>query len=229
MVSVPSVKAKDTLDKIIKNFYGDSSFVKKFGDNRIFNSDQNLVGQTIKMPSKYELEDTTPKSHIRNLELNPPHGLKQILATFGNIHDYIRNDGTIDPTWEIDHLVHVVLPFPIPLSWDQSKNVTRLYCHKKLSEIFHEVFATIKREGLKNEIKTFGGCFNFRRTRKSGEFSTHSWGIAIDLNPLTNLPGRPGDMNAKIVDIFSEFSFKWGGNWSGDKMDPMHFQFCTGY
>jgi hypothetical protein len=98
-----------------------------------------------------------------------------------------------------------------------------------LIETFPEVFAAIEREGLKDEIRSFGGCYNFRSKRTSGKLSTHSWGIAIDLNLETNAQGTSGGMNPDVVEIFRRFAFKWGGDWSGKSKDPMHFQFCTGY
>jgi D-alanyl-D-alanine carboxypeptidase len=66
-------------------------------------------------------------------------------------------------------------------------------------------------------------------TRTNTKPSTHSWGIAIDLNPETNAQGTAGDMDAGVIEIFRGAGFKWGGDWEGGTRDPMHFQFCTGY
>ena len=131
--------------------------------------------------------------------------------------------------WEADQLLRAPLPYPIPLSWDQTKQVANLYGHKKLTELFPEVFREIDRRGLKNQIRTFGGCFNFRSKRGGSKLSVHSWAVAIDLNPETNQMGTPGYMNPEIVEIFKAFGFTWGGDWSGKSKDPMHFQFCSGY
>jgi hypothetical protein len=152
------------------------------------------------------------------------------VATFGNIFEFINaEDGRLDPRWEAQHLAHAPLPFPIPLSWDRSKVVSKLYCHERLIDVFPRVFASIEQEGLRDEIRTFGGCFNFRSKRTSGKLSTHSWGIAIDLNPETNPQGKPGNMHPGVVAIFRQFGFTWGGEWPGKSKDPMHFQYCTGY
>ena len=82
---------------------------------------------------------------------------------------------------------------------------------------------------LRDKLRSYGGCFNFRAKRSGSKLSTHAWGIAIDLNPETNGMGRDGDMPAGIVRVFESFGFTWGGRWSGAGKDPMHFQFCSGY
>jgi len=135
------------------------------------------TGQTIEVPSKKELLGIAePPS---NSLLVPPNGLAEIRTTFGDIINYLREDGTLDPAWERNELARAPLPFPIPLSWDRTKLVTTLYCHKKLTEVFPAVFSAIDKEGLRKEVKTYGGCFNFRSKRTSGKFSTHSWGIPL--------------------------------------------------
>jgi hypothetical protein len=230
------IQKGDTLRKIAKNFYGEPSLSKKLADyNGILNPDLIVIGQNIEVPSKSELlgeviEPPAPDgSTDNNISLATPNGLEEILATFGDIYQFITEDGRLDPHWGSNHLGRVPLPFPIPLSWNPSHSITKLYCHKKLIEIFSEVFLRIEKKGLKNKIRTFGGCYNYRPKRTSGKLSTHSWGIGIDLNPETNPQGKPGDMHPGVVEIFQEFGFKWGGDWSGKSKDPMHFQFSTGY
>lgn len=224
------VQSGDTLGKIVKQFYDDATRSQRLADyNGLRDPNQIVVGQALKIPSFRELEGSAQESSPSTLGLQPPQGLQGILDTFGNIYGYLRDDGTLDPRWEEDQLARSPLPFSIPLSWDRSKMVTNLYCHTKWKDFIPEVFETIEREGLRGEIKTFGGCFNFRAKRTSGKLSTHSWGIAIDLNPETNQQGAAGDMDSGVIEIFERFGFKWGGDWSGKDKDPMHFQFCTGY
>jgi len=47
----------------------------------------------------------------------PPHGLEQVIATFGDIFAYVGEDHTLDPIWQIDQLATIPLLFPIALSW----------------------------------------------------------------------------------------------------------------
>jgi hypothetical protein len=158
-----------------------------------------------------------------------PHGLDEIVATFGDIFEYIHPDHTLNPRWQTDFLARATLPFPIVLSWDHTRAVSQFTCHKILTGIFADVFAQIQTAGLQNKIASFGGCFSFRPQRTGTKLSAHAWGIAIDLNPETNAQGTAGNMDHGIVGIFRSAGFYWGGDWQGRTRDPMHFQFCRGY
>ena len=161
--------------------------------------------------------------------LSVPNGIAQVLSTFGNIHDYIQEDGTLDVRWQTEMLARVNLPFPMTLSFDPSKTILSFTCHKLLVPIFGDVFSKLQTGGLQAKVTSFGGCFAFRPQRTGTVLSTHSWGIAIDLNPITNQQGTLGDMDAGVIELFRENGFEWGGEWSGKTKDPMHFQYCTGY
>lgn len=161
--------------------------------------------------------------------LQAPNGPEEIMATFGDIYEYIRADRSLDPKWQADFLTRISLPFPLKLSWDVTNSVSQMTCHKKLAEVFVEVFQRVQEQGLQEKILTFGGCFSFRPQRTGSKLSTHAWGIAIDLNPRSNAQGTEGDMDAGVVAIFRAAGFEWGGGWQGSRRDPMHFQFCTGY
>jgi hypothetical protein len=158
-----------------------------------------------------------------------PRGLDEILATFGDIFDYIGPDHTLDSRWQTEFLDRTTLPFPMVLSWNRTRTVHQITCHKLLAGVFADAFAQIQSAGLQNKITSFGGCFSFRPQRTGTKLSTHAWGIAIDLNPETNAQGTPGDMDQGIVGIFRSAGFYWGGDWQGRTRDPMHFQFCSGY
>lgn len=161
--------------------------------------------------------------------LAPPHGLDELVATFGDIFDYIREDHTLDPRWQTDCLTTVPLPFALTLSWDSSRQVRRISCHRLLAQTCTDVFVHIQSAGLQRKIASFGGCFSFRPQRTGTKLSTHAWGIALDLNPESNAQGTAGNMDAAVVAIFKHAGFSWGGDWQGSVRDPMHFQFCTGY
>jgi hypothetical protein len=136
-----------------------------------------------------------------------------------------------------------------------------LIVHKDVAEEVARVFRDLFRHGFLIErmmpVEEYKGdddasmaanntsAFNCRDvTGQPGKFSNHSWGRAIDINPLTNpyikgeqvLPpeGRkyldrmhalPGSILAGsfAVNRFAEAGWQWGGNWL-DRKDFQHFE-----
>ena len=131
-----------------------------------------------------------------------PCGLQEIVVSFGDIYKYILPGGSLDPRWQADFLTSVDLPFSLPLAWDLSLRVNRMTCHQRMVEVFASVFDLLQARGLESKIVSFGGCFAFRQQRTGAKLSTHSWGIAIDLNTATNRQGSAGDMDADIIEVF---------------------------
>lgn len=88
------------------------------------------------------------------------------------------------------------------------------------------------------------GFFCREDGQRPGEFSPHSYGIALDVNPVQNpakianhkivpITGKQyfdrnlqheGMVNEKVVAIFSKYGWKWGGYWKEEKLDYQHFQ-----
>jgi hypothetical protein len=75
----------------------------------------------------------------------------------------------------------VALPFPLRCSWEHSKNVSAM-THKRLAENFAAVFAYTEKRELRPKVRSSRRCFAFRRQWTEAKLSTHSWGIAIDLD-----------------------------------------------
>lgn len=124
-----------------------------------------------------------------------------------------------------DQYEHVKLGWELNIPAFQRKDGSfGFYCHKKVANKFQKVFIDIAKNNLAKEIKTFDGCWHVRWKRKSKTWSTHSWGIAIDLNAFENRMGTKGNIHPRIVEIFKEHGFTWGGDW--EHPDPMHFQYC---
>ena len=89
------------------------------------------------------------------------------------------------------YLVTINLPYPMRIAWDTSTKVTRMRCHKDVAKNFEAVFADLLvhygyDKIVELGIDLFGGCFNFRKMRGGSDWSKHSWGIAIDLDPARN-------------------------------------------
>ena len=139
------------------------------------------------------IEKVNAGLEVPQLSLQPPVGLAGIVREFGDVREFVRRDGCLDPRWESESLAVVSLPFPVLLAWDHSRAVSSFRCHHRLTEIFSQVFGHIAVAGLASKVRSFGGCFMYRSQRTGAKLSTHSWGIAIDLNPETNGLGMAGD------------------------------------
>jgi hypothetical protein len=57
------------------------------------------------------------------------------------------------------------------------------------------------------------GCFS--PAARSGDLvpSRHLWGIAVELNPSSNLPGLPPKLDRRVVRVMARHGFAWGGTW----------------
>ncbi|MDQ3812761.1 MAG: M15 family metallopeptidase, partial [Armatimonadota bacterium] len=54
--------------------------------------------------------------------------------------------------------------------------------------------------------------------------SSHSWGIAFDLNAATNpYSGEVSPENRALNEVFHRYGLAWGGDWAGEK-DAMHWE-----
>lgn len=104
---------------------------------------------------------------------------KQIIAKYGT------------PNEKGTYLKTINLPYPMRIAWDLDSKVTKMRCHTLVADkflaVFNDLLAHYGYERLVElGIDLYGGCFNFRKMRGGSEWSRHSWGIAIDLDPVRN-------------------------------------------
>lgn len=148
---------------------------------------------------------------------------KQIIAKYGKPN--VTGEG---------YLVTIRLPYPMRLAWDTDTIVNTMRCHKLVADKFLAVFNEIHREYGYEKIKElgidlFGGCFNFRKMRGGNDWSTHSWGISIDLDPARNKLKETSKTARfarpeykKMIDIFYKHGFISLGR--EKNYDWMHFE-----
>jgi hypothetical protein len=129
--------------------------------------------------------------------------------------------------------VYLDLPYQMRLSWDLNNKISRFLCHKKIKDSLRACL-----EGIYNlygkdlsviankRMDIFGGCLNIRKKRGStSQWSTHAWGIAIDLDPDNNRLkwGRSrATMPEEVIDIF--INSGWTSLGRREDRDYMHFQ-----
>lgn len=163
---------------------------------------------------------------------------KEIAAKYGNPGD-------------MKNLITLVLPFPMLLDWDVTKVIKTMAVHKlvapKLEGVFSDLLAHYGPQQLHDlGINQTGGCFNHRPKRGLEErftlalslgdidaanecLSTHSWGVAVDLDPNRNLwreTSRTARFARKeyrpMIEIFYAHGFLGYG--PEKNMDWMHWE-----
>ena len=125
-----------------------------------------------------------------------------------------------------------------------NKTTGKLTIHKQLVLDVQDVFKTAQAGGFKI-YEAAGYCFRYMNNGGSGNLSHHSYGVAIDINVRENYSHRGSTVyagsfwnpskspysiprNGVLVKAFKAKGWKWGGNWSGNYQDYMHFSF-TGH
>ncbi len=161
-----------------------------------------------------------------------PKDNTQELRAFYGIPD--RNaDGKTDPIFEEEHIVRIIPPYQLLMSWNQMP-VKSIRVHRKVQPYLLKALQGVAQEFssadiAKYHLNQFGGCMAEPRPRRNGtRLSLHSYGAAIDLAPDINRLGRvyqqeKGMMPMKAVMIFKDQGAKWGGLWRVSP-DAQHFE-----
>ena len=101
-----------------------------------------------------------------------------------------------------------------------------MYVHEKVAPHFLRLGQIFQAEApayaAEIDISPDDWSYNNRKIRGGDSKSMHSWGIAIDVNALTNVLGTEGDMPQAVVDAWEAEGGEWGGDWT--RPDPMHFE-----
>jgi hypothetical protein len=143
-----------------------------------------------------------------------PKGKDEIIEIFGQ------------PGKPLCYAGRVKLPATLKLSW-ANESIQVLACHKLMEDVFTSVFQTLFDKGMWEQIVNFGGIYNDRSVKGSSKVSTHAWGISVDIDTLNNPLGKAPKMDLKLVKVFEDHGFEWGGRWT--RPDGMHHQYARGY
>lgn len=136
-----------------------------------------------------------------------------------------------------ENLVMIDLPYPMRIAWDPKTTVKRMQCHKLIAKpllnVFKELLAAYGLPELQRlGIDLFGGCYNYRAQRGGTNWSTHAFGIAIDLDPARN--GLKATSKTaqfakpeykKMIEIFYKNGFEGLG--PEQNRDWMHWQIAN--
>lgn len=159
-----------------------------------------------------------------------PLSTSERIKLFGKIyfeaaHDLRDKDAIIiKGTWEKDNMVWVEVPQLTPI-----RGTSKILCHKLVAHQFVGLFKELEEKNLLSLILTWDGLFYPRFIRGYyGVLSTHSWGVAFDINIDWNkLGATPALIGEKgSVRLLVEIALKWGFYWGGwfSRKDGQHFE-----
>ena len=111
----------------------------------------------------------------------------------------------------------------------------KLTVHEKIASEVSAVFNELKEINFPIAKDTY--AYSWRGMASSSKSrSHHSYGVAIDLNANSNPavywgrrpnPNDPYFNNSQVVGIWHNHGFYWGGYWSTNYYDPMHFSYTN--
>ena len=143
--------------------------------------------------------------------------LAAIKSVFGEFS--ARDLGTgfieIDRTWVRSNIRTAAVPL-----------LGRVTCHRILFPQLEAALRQVEAENLRSLVnpEQYGGCYSPRYVDRiaGGRLSHHAWGIGIDVNVAENAFGTAPDQDQRLVKIFEDLGFTWGGRWLVP--DGMHFE-----
>src|SRR2546428_8433080 len=130
-----------------------------------------------------------------------PVGLDELIHTFGSIDD---------PSFESKNIVTFTLPYPL---FYEGVETTHSRCHRLVVDNVLKALEDIKAAGLQESVRNYSGLYNRRSIRGLASHpSTHSWGIAIDLEAEQYPLGSAKRFPDAIVSVFRNAGFFYGGD-----------------
>lgn len=130
--------------------------------------------------------------------------------------------------------VTLTLPYPMRIAWEPKQIVRSWSCHAKVHDNMQRIFQrTLEHYGMEKirelRLDLWGGTLNVRRMRGGSSWSTHAWGVAVDIDPDNNQLkwGRNRATLAKpVYNKFWEFVYDEGFISLGKErdFDWMHLQ-----
>lgn len=130
----------------------------------------------------------------------------------------------------------LILPWSMKIAWNTTQEVDSITCHEKVHDSVLWVLEAVANEYSEAErarhgFDMFGGCLNVRRVRGGTAWSVHSWGAALDFDPVRNQLrwGRDLAYFAKpVCDAYRKIWSDAGALSLGEarNYDWMHWQFA---
>lgn len=135
-----------------------------------------------------------------------------------------------DGKWSNERKFMAVVPVPESIQPHFINTVTgmptrNVYINSDVASALVKAFDLIVARQLQSKLQSFDGCLNVRTIRGSRTLSTHSYGLAIDINAKGNDLGQTPAIDPELVKCFTDAGWTWGGTFR--RVDGMHFQIAA--
>jgi len=199
--------------------------------------DNNVPASIPNLPKKKKkkkktavpVKPTVPKIEKPKIELPAPLiTYKDVVSRYGTPYnaETQKKDEDIKNKWEQKWMTlwkGKKFTKATGVAWPKNAPFSRVYCNKELVPYLNNTFLTLIEKDLFKELKTFDGCWNVRKIRGSAKrWSTHSFGIAIDLNAKENPLNGPITFSDEFLQVWRDTGWKCGADFR--RKDGMHFQ-----
>jgi ABC-type amino acid transport substrate-binding protein len=212
-----------TIDLVLNKAWVDDLEGMVFGNGLLISTDEDDPS-TIRKPVQQIVGDV---ASVQDLDIASRLGLDpgatqtafltggSIASVVGTFNYESIGGGRIapDPAWVSANIATEVVPI-----------LGSVTCHRALFPQLRAALEEVVARGLAAEIHPgeYAGCYYPRFIAGSTTLSNHSFGLALDMNVPGNGRGTVGEFDREVVDIFKQWGFAWGGDWS--YTDPMHFE-----
>jgi hypothetical protein len=186
------------------------------------------------LPSSAELDQATIDEFEEHLQIKPDLEEDVVPYSFWpkeTTETLLRYYGAVG-----ENQVKIDVPYRMVLAWDTDTELKKITCHTKVAESLYTALENVsylysEPDIIKHGFHLFGGSLNVRKIRGGNRWSTHSWGIAIDIDPARNGLNTPwnkaylGKPECRdFVDCFKQEG--WYSLGLEKNFDAMHFQAC---
>lgn len=175
------------------------------------------------------VKTTEPKTEKPKIELPAPLiTFQDVVSRYGTPYDSVTNkpSETHKNEWEQKWMTlwkGSKFTEATGVAWPSDAPFKRIYCNRELIPCLNNTFLTLIEKDLFKELKTFDGCWNVRPIRGTTDrWSTHSFGVAIDINAKENPLGGPIKFSEEFLQVWRDTGWKCGADFK--RLDGMHFQ-----
>ena len=132
----------------------------------------------------YLLKHGQPQENWRPEELIIPNPHRWPVQHSPEFHEFFGKEGE-------ENLTLFRSPYPMNIAWEPFSPVRNIRCHHKVAESLERILVNVReiygeRDIRRLRLDSFGGCYNFRPMKNGTLLSMHSWGIAVDFDPMRN-------------------------------------------